>query len=241
MEPMPSNGTIYSQTNYGFEKIERLAGNIGYLDLRVFQSGGFARGTVVGTMMFLENVDALIIDLRQNRGGHPGAVALIASYLFGPEPVHLFDIYDRRSEETQEWWTSEYIAGERLTDVDVYLLTSNFTFSGAEAFADSLKNLERVTIVGETTRGGAHLGGLQRINEHFSVNVPTGRVINPISGTNWEGVGVQPDVETSSDMALATAHLLALESGVSENWVPRIRAEATTAIEQLKTELAEEP
>ncbi len=192
-------------------------------------------------MTFLADVDSLIIDLRQNRGGIADTVALISSYLFGPEPVYLNDIYNRFSGETQESWTLPNVVGKRLTDVDVYILTSNVTFSAAEAFAYSLKHLERATIVGEPTGGGAHTGGPYRINAHFSVNVPSGRAVNPITGTNWEGVGVQPDVEVSADKALATAHLRALEDRVSEMRDPRIRAEAVAAVERLREQIGEEP
>jgi len=241
-EPKDSQGSFYSQRNYGFEKVERLAGNVGYLDLRFFSfPGRQVRETAAAAMNFLANVDALIIDLRQNRGGLADTVALISSYLFGPEPVHLNDIYNRFSGETKESWTLPDVAGKRLTDVDVYILTSNVTFSAAEAFAYSLKHLERATIVGEATGGGAHTGGPYRINAHFSVNVPSGRAINPITGTNWEGVGVQPDVEVSADKALATAHLLALEDRVSEMRDPRIRAESVAAVERLREQVREEP
>lgn len=242
MEPRERTGSRLSRINYGFEKVERLAGNVGYLDLRFFSfPGRQVRETAAAAMNFLANVDALIIDLRQNRGGLADTVALISSYLFGPEPVHLNDIYNRFSGETQESWTLPDVAGKRLTDVDVYILTSNVTFSAAEAFAYSLKHLERATIVGEATGGGAHTGGPYRINAHFSVNVPFGRAINPITGTNWEGVGVQPDVEVSADKALATAHLLALEDRVSEMRDPRIRAESVAAVERLRGQIGEEP
>ncbi len=241
-EPKESQGSFYSQRNYGFEKVERLAGNVGYLDLRFLSfPGRQVRETVAAAMNFLANVDALIIDLRQNRGGLADTVALISSYLFGPEPVHLNDIYNRFSGETKESWTLPDVAGKRLTDVDVYILTSNVTFSAAEAFAYSLKHLERATIVGEATGGGAHTGGPYRINAHFSVTVPSGRAINPITGTNWEGVGVQPDVEVSADKALATAHLLALEDRVSEMRDPRIRAESVAAVERLREQIGEVP
>jgi len=104
-----------------------------------------------------------------------------------------------------------------------------------------LKHLERATIVGEATGGGAHMGGPYRINAHFSVIVPSGRAINPITGTNWEGVGVQPDIEVSADKALATAHLLALEDRVSEMRDPRIRAESVAAVERLREQIREKP
>jgi C-terminal processing protease CtpA/Prc len=132
--------------------------------------------------------------------------------LFPEAPVvHLNDIYSRPDNQTHQWWTLAFVPGKRFTGKSVYVLTSKMTFSAAEEFTYNLKNLKRATIVGETTGGGAHPGGQQRVNDHFAVWVPTGRAINPITKTNWEGTGVQPDVAVSADLALKTAHLAALE------------------------------
>jgi len=103
-------------------------------------------------MNFLANTDALIIDLRRNGGGEPAMVALISSYLFGPEPVHLNDLYFRPDDSTHQWWTLPYVPGKRYGDKkEVYVLTSKRTFSAAEEFTYNLKNLKRATIIGETT------------------------------------------------------------------------------------------
>jgi hypothetical protein len=98
-----------------------------------------------------------------------------------------------------------------MTDTDLYVLTSEFTFSGAEEFTYNLKNLERATIVGDTTGGGAH-PVTQRpfINLNVGMSLPFGRAVNPITETNWEGVGVIPDVAVDQGAALETAHLMAL-------------------------------
>jgi retinol-binding protein 3 len=132
------------------------------------------------------------------------------TYLFGPEPVHLNELYWRPGDSTQQFWTLPYVPGKRYVGKPVSVLTSPRTFSGAEEFSYNLKNLKRATLVGETTGGGAHPGGPERVNDHFAVWLPTGRAINPISKTNWEGTGVKPDVEVPADQALATAHLAAL-------------------------------
>ena len=62
-----------------------------------------------------------------------------------------------------------------MPDVPVYVLTSNKTFSAAEEFTYNLKNLKRATIIGETTGGGAHPGGVMPVAERFNMFVPTGR------------------------------------------------------------------
>ncbi len=197
--------------NFGFECVRRLEGNIGYLDLRSFTPPDLAAEVSGAAMKFLERTDALIIDLRENGGGDPAMVALMCSYLFGPEPVHLNDIYLRPSDRTEQFWTLREVPGPRCEKKDVYVLTSSYTFSGAEEFAYNLKNLKRATLVGETTGGGANPGGIVRVGEHFGVFVPTGRAINPITNTNWEGTGVEPDVKVNAKLALLTAHRLALE------------------------------
>jgi len=223
-------------TNFGFEKVERLAGNIGYLDLRGFMPPMFVGETAAAAMTFLANADAVIIDLRQNGGGSPETVALITTYLFGPQPVHLNDIYNRPSDSTRQFWTLPYVPGKRLAGKDVYVLTSSFTFSGGEEFAYNLKQLKRATLVGEVTGGGANPGGGRRLTDHFGINVPTGRAINPITKTNWEGVGVEPDVKVPAAKALTTAHLMALEKQAPKVTSPPLKTEVSAAIERLKKE-----
>src|SRR6185503_12503711 len=202
--------------NHGFAKVERLPGNIGYLEFYNFMDEELGAATVAAAMNFINGTDALIIDMRQNGGGNPAMVALVCSYLFGPEPVHLNDLYWREGNRTEEFWTKKEVAGKRYLNKDVYVLTSKRTFSGAEEFTYNLKNLKRATIVGETTGGGAHPGGGYRINEHFEMFVPTGRAINPITKTNWEGTGVKPDLEVAADLALKTAHLAALKKNLEK-------------------------
>jgi C-terminal processing protease CtpA/Prc len=199
-------------SNCGFEKVERLPGNVGYLDLRQFAPATECGETVVAAMSFLANADALIVDLRRNGGGDPAMVALISSYLFDSEPVHLNDLYFRKDNTTHQWWTLPYVSGKRYGAAKpIYVLTAKRTFSGAEEFTYNLKNLKRATIVGETTGGGANPGGGRRLNDHFGVFIPTGRAINPITKTNWEGTGVSPDVEAPADKALKIAHLAAMK------------------------------
>lgn len=225
--------------NFGFEKVERLPGNVGYLDLRGFLPAQLGAETVVAAMNLVANTDALIIDLRRNGGGDPAMVALISSYLFD-EPVHLNDLYFRPDDSTRQWWTLSYVPGKRYGGKkEVYVLTSNRTFSAAEEFTYNLKSLKRATIVGETTGGGAHPGGPRRINDHFGIWVPTGRAINPITKTNWEGTGVKPDVDVPADQALKVAHIAAMKKVLEKVSEPERKDAISGAIANVQKELDE--
>jgi hypothetical protein len=196
------------EANCGFEKVEHLGGNVGYLKFNFFADPEVCGGTAVAAMNFLANVDALIFDLRQNGGGDPKMVALLSTYLFAT-PTHLNDLWERKSGETQQYWTLPYVPGKHLPSVPVYVLTSHRTFSGGEEFSNNLKVLKRATIVGEVTSGGAHPVAGHRIDDRFTIGVPFARAINPTTKTNWEGVGVEPDVKVPAADALATAQALA--------------------------------
>jgi len=204
--------TFGRRMNFGFERVERLPGNVGYLEIRSFGFDTADVSSVAATAFtFLGNTDALIIDVRRNGGGSPHMVAQVSSYLFGPDSVHLNSLYWRPGNRTDDFYTRTRVPGTRYgPDKPVYVLTSRNTFSGAEEFAYNLQSLKRATIVGDTTGGGAHPGGMRRVTDHFAVWLPTGRAINPITKTNWERVGVQPDIAVASDQALRTAHLAAL-------------------------------
>jgi hypothetical protein len=198
------------QNNCGFVKVEHLDGNIGYLKFNMFADPDVCAPTATAAMNFVANSDALIIDLRDNGGGSPKMVAFICSYLFS-QRTHLNDLWTRSTNATEEFWTSD-VPGKKLADnKPVYVLTSKRTFSGGEEFTYNLKNLKRATIIGETTGGGAHPVRGQRIDEHFVIGVPFARAINPISKTNWEGTGVEPDVKVPATDALPAAQKLAGE------------------------------
>jgi len=163
----------------------------------------------MAAMASLNHADAIIFDLRDNRGGSAKMVALLATYLFR-RPTHLNDFYNRGANSTEQSWTLPPMPGNRLADKPAYVLTSATSFSAAEAFSYDLKMLKRATLVGETTSGRSHMGMAHRIDDHFIIRIPGIRVINPISKTNWEGTGVEPDVRAKAADALPTAEKLAL-------------------------------
>ena len=200
------------KANYGVERVERLPGNIGYVDLRSFSKTDWAAETLAACMTVVAHTDALIIDLRRNGGGYPATVALVESYLFDKR-THVVDVVWREGQRTEQFWTQDSVPGLRFGGLkSVWLLTSKATFSGAEQFAYDLKNLKRATLVGETTGGGANPGKFVVLDDHFGLIVPTGRAVSPITHGNWEGVGVQPDVPVEAEKALHAAHRLALVS-----------------------------
>jgi C-terminal processing protease CtpA/Prc len=225
--------------NYGFEKLERMQGNIGYIDLRGFMDPVAGADTVAAAMGFVANTDTLIFDLRQNGGGDPTMIALISSYLFGDKPVHLNDMYFREGDRTEEFWTKPQTAAKHFGDKDIYVLTSSRTFSGAEEFANNMKVLKRATLIGETTGGGANPGGVVRLNEHFGAFVPVGRAVNPITKTNWEGVGVEPDIKAPKEQALKIAYIMALNKQVERTKDENFKGALKELINQNQKELEE--
>ena len=200
---------MLERTNCGFEKVDVLSHNIGYLKFDVFADPRVCGPTLVAAMNFLAHVDAIIFDLRANGGGDPKMVAMVASYLFD-NPTHLNDLYNRQENSTTQYWTLRYVPGTRLAHQPAYVLTSKRTFSGAEEFAYDLQTLKRATIVGETTGGGAHPVHGLRIDDHFIIGVPFARAVNPITKTNWEATGVEPNIPTRADDALERAEQLAM-------------------------------
>jgi hypothetical protein len=205
--PMRRRGTAEDarRENFGFRSVEILPGNIGYIRFDEFHPSDEAKQVAAGAMAFVANCDALIFDLRNNGGGSPEMIRFLSSYLFD-RPTHLNSFYDRSNNKTSEFWTTESVPGQRLGEkLPVYVLTSARTFSGAEEFAYNLLNLKRATLVGETTGGGAHPVMPFRINDRFSMMIPYARAVNPITQTNWEGVGVKPHIETSASEALDRA------------------------------------
>ncbi|WCL53918.1 S41 family peptidase [Gimibacter soli] len=198
------------QINHGIEKIERLEGNVMLIDLRVFPPASMAGDIFSAAMALVAQGDALIIDLRKNGGGAE-TVNLVTGYLLdGARP--LSGIYNRPSDTMQANVSPSWVPGRRFGGTKpLYILTSHRTFSAAEALAYDLQALGRATIVGEVTGGGAHPYEMRRVHDHFTLDLPEGRSVNPITGGNWQGTGVQPDVRIPADKALETALRLAHE------------------------------
>lgn len=199
------------RANLGLPKLDILEGNVGYLKIEGFGPVNKVGETCSGAMMFLANTDALIIDLRNNQGGEPDLVQYLASYFFDDKPVLINSLYYRKKNKTDEYWTVP-VKGSKYIDKPVFILINNSTFSAGEELAYDLKTQRKAVLVGETTGGGANDGEVFELGNGFFAFIPTGKAINPITNTNWEGTGVEPDVAVSATKALTTAHQMALKA-----------------------------
>ncbi|VXB35447.1 S41 family peptidase [Massilia sp. 9I] len=196
--------------NYGLNKVEVLPGNVGYLNVIQFHDVENARDTIAAAMAFLSNTDALIIDLRDNRGGNGESMQLLASYFF-KDVLTLMELRFRGQKPEQARTYAE-VSGKRYLDKPVYVLTSGRTFSAGEAFVHALQSRKRVTLVGATTRGAGNPNTMLPVRTDYLLSVPIGESVNPVTGSGWEGVGVKPDVAVADKAALGIVHRRALET-----------------------------
>ncbi|HEY0751892.1 MAG TPA: S41 family peptidase [Chitinophagaceae bacterium] len=195
--------------NNGVTAMQILSGDVGYLKV---QAMGYMDELLPAAFTYLQHTQALIIDIRGNGGGMLSNI--LASYLLPEDSIHLNTI--NWNDRTDSIFTKKTLAGPRYLNKPVYLLTDKGTFSSAEEFAYDLKAMQRVTIVGEATGGGANPGGLMNVytfkdGTRLDMYVSMAQVVNPVTQSNWEGSGVQPDVKVKSEDALKKAHDMALE------------------------------
>jgi uncharacterized protein YdeI (BOF family) len=237
MEPDARQAEMLRRVNNYFRRVERLEGNVGYLDLGGFAPGSAARETAAGALAFLSNTDALIIDLRRCPGGAGDMVGFLSSYFFGAEPRVLMKMYFRPTDSSVENKTVANVPGRRMTATDLYILTSPLTGSACEAFSYSLQQYGRAKIVGEPTAGAGYANSLEMIGAGFVLSVSVGRPEHPRSGKGWEGVGVQPDIATPAANALAVAHAEALKKLASASGDEGRKQELTAAARTVEASL----
>jgi C-terminal processing protease CtpA/Prc len=199
-----------SRSNSGFNSVENLKGGVGYIDFWGFDSvNDKSRKRVSAAMQLVSDSQAIIMDLRNNGGGSAEMVQLISSY-FLEGKVHLNSFYSRLSDSRTEFWTFADIPATFKQDIPIYILISKKTFSAAEEFAYNFKHLKRATLIGEKTKGGANPWQWFEVGTSHRVAVPTSMAINPITQTNWEGIGVEPDINTVAGSAFDIAYKRAL-------------------------------
>jgi len=216
-EDLASYRAAMQQQNCTFGKAEVLPHNIGYLKLNSFPEPSICESVAKAAMASLNDVDAVVFDLLDNRGGDPDMVMLIAAYLFD-QPEYM---YNPRENMTERCWTRSPVPGNKLANKPVYVLISRRTFSGAEHFSYDLKMLKRATLVGETTGGATDVGAFHRIDDHFGMGIRETRAINPYSEPDWAVTGVEPDVKVKAEDALETAKKLAENRLLAKQANPR--------------------
>lgn len=228
------------RADHGIRRVEKLDGNIGLLDISGFHMGDEMRAAVDAAMTLLQGSDAIIVDMRRCPGGAVEGVNYIASYFFGPERLVLMNRYDRPSDTTTESTTVD-VAGKRMPDVDLYVLTSNRSGSACESFPFTLQQHGRAKIVGERTAGAGYNNAIIPLGRGLELSVSVGTAIHPKSGKGWEAVGVQPDIAAPADRALDAARAEALRKKnapipTAEDEVRRVEREWLDAYEQRDSE-----
>lgn len=222
----------FRRENHGVRRVVRMPGNVGLIELTVIPELSAAAPTLAATMQLVQHTEALILDLRPTIGGSPHAVTFFASFLFPDGETRLSDIIEGSGGPARQFWTAAHLPGPRYLERDVYVLTGPATFSGGESLAYDLQALGRAVIVGEPTGGGAHPSEVVSLAEHIELRLPTARTVNPITGSNWERVGVQPDLRVAAHDALIVAHRHALGAIVADSSKPHAsREEAARALE----------
>jgi hypothetical protein len=206
--------------NFGIRRVERLDGNIGYLDLRRMPVPANAGPAIAAAMELVAGTYALIIDMRHNGGGSPEGVAFWCSYLLEERPTHLNDIFHADTGETRQFWALPYVPGTRYVGRPVYVLTGSHTFSGGEELCYNLQALDRAELIGETTGGGAHPTRPFPISRAVHIGIPFARSVNPVTGTNWQGTGVVPAVAVPEAQAYDVAYARALRHVLAMDDVP---------------------
>lgn len=223
--------------NYGFERLERFPGNVGYLELVEFVHPRMAGPTAAAAMDFLANCDAIVIDLRRNTGGWGEMVALLCSYLFADQTL-LSTTYDRHLNRTSQTWTDVWVSGPRLDSIPVWVLQSRGTFSAAEDLSYTLQSLGRATVVGETSRGGGHpVYDFNVESQGICISIPIAASVNPVTGTSFQGTGVKPDFAVTSEKALAKACTLAVEELLKKTTDEARQRTLRRALERYEAEL----
>jgi retinol-binding protein 3 len=220
------------RSNFGFHAVERLEGNVGYLDLRELASLRGSRDTAAAAMAFLASSDAVILDVRKCPGGSADTVSFLASYFFGPGKHELFSRYDRPGDETRVEYTTENLPGRRLTDTDLWILVGPGTASAGESLAYLLQQFGRATVVGEGTAGAGYNVAMLPVGDGLVLGVSVAKPIHPKTGKGWEGEGVKPDVKVPAADALAVAHGSALRKLLAAAKDDRRRKELEWALER---------
>lgn len=236
LPPTPERLAELRQSNYGFQKVEIMSGNVGYLYLKGFVDLNYSKESAVAAMNFLANADAVVIDLHDNPGGFINLEIFLASYFYGVDPVELLSRYHREGDVTVREWTLREVPGKRLQHADLYIVTSRETGSAAEALSFILQQRKRARIIGEKTSGAGYGNKETPIGDGFVFYLSTFRQFDPRTGHGWQEVGVAPDIKVPPERALIVAHHEAVKNLAAKTTDERRRQQLSwlTALLQLQ-------
>lgn len=204
----PRDSATVARTNFGFARVERLEGNVGYLRLDLLAPPDWAAPTADAALAFLRHADAVIVDVRDVPGGAPPMMQYLLSH-FVPGPARLLFASHQRAEGIADsLWSLPALASRGLAGRPLYVLTSARSASAAEMLAYVAQRTGVATVVGETTAGAGNGGRPYTIGDGLQLFVPERRVL---TGPGWKGTGVVPDVAVPADLALSRALALARE------------------------------
>lgn len=198
--------------NFAFEQARILPGNVGYLKLHKFWQAEEAHQVGHAALVFLSHSDHIVIDLRDSGGGSPQLVQYLVSH-FVPENTLLWEVRDRNGKVTEQVRSLAVPDSKLLKTKPIYILQSEDLVSAGEFFSYTLQQLSRAVVIGETSAGLAHYTGAAKVNDWLFVRIPLFRPVNPVTGTNFEGVGVEPNIRVPAEMALYRALRLANKGG----------------------------
>lgn len=207
----PGPGAPAGPQSHGVEAVERLAGNIGYFRMTNFLGSQAAFNALKGALDILSVTDAILIDLRNSRGGSPAVANFIISHFTGPDTVLSLQVYDRASNTTTSRYTLRDVPGPRRIDVPLFILTDDVTRSAAEDLTFVLQNFKRATVVGTRTAGAGRNNATVPLGHGVVGSISFTRVMEPGTRREWERTGITPDIPTHRDSALAVAHREAMK------------------------------
>ena len=185
-------------------EVRRLPGGVGVLALDSLDNVHLAAPYLEAAFALLRGSRGVVLDLRRNGGGDPGTVALVLDWLLGEQPTHISDVIYR--DRTRQWWTTGRLGAPALPPgTPVAVLLSGRTFSSGEALAYHIQSQGRARLVGERTPGAADHITPVRVTNDVRAMVPEAVVRDAVSGSNWEGTGVVPDVACDAAEALDAA------------------------------------
>lgn len=172
-----------------------LPGNIGYL--RLSQFFGEETGTVDTFKQWVQKfedqkVKGMVLDLRNNSGGHLQMAVTLASLFLPPDTVV---VSARGREVGEEVFKTRKMDVALSGNIPVVVLINEGSASASEILAGALRDHKRATLLGETSFGKGSVQSIFRpLPGNTAALITTQKYYTP-SGKSIHGVGLPPDIE----------------------------------------------